>query len=82
MNVAQIKEEILKLNRTDKVEIFKWIDRVAVASDLTRIGAYRSIQIRREIEERLLKVTLPKKRVSLSNEEQSTSRAHWSRLDG
>jgi hypothetical protein len=47
MNVAQIKDEIRKLNQIDKVEIFKWIDREAVASDLSRIGAYRSIQIRR-----------------------------------
>ena len=81
MNVAQIKDEIRKLNRIDKVKIFTWIDREAVASDLSRIGAYRSIQLRREIEERL-KVTLPKRRVSLSDEEQPTRRAHWSRLDG
>jgi hypothetical protein len=81
MNVAQIKDEIRKLNQIDKVEIFTWIDREAAASDLSRIGAYRSIQIRQEIEERL-KVIIPKRRVSLSDEEQSTSRAHWSRLDG
>jgi hypothetical protein len=62
MNVAQIKDEIRKLNQIDKVEIFTWIDREAVASDLSRIGAYRSIQIRREIEERL-KVIIPKRQV-------------------
>ena len=62
MNVAQIKDEIRKLNQIDKVEIFTWIDREAVASDLSRIGAYRSIQIRREIEERL-KVIIPKRHV-------------------
>ena len=62
MNVAQIKDEIRKLNQIDKVEIFTWIDREVVASDLSRIGAYRSIQIRQEIEERL-KVIIPKRHV-------------------
>ena len=77
MNVAQIKDEIRKLNQIDKVEIFTWIDREAVASDLSRIGAYRSIQIRREIKERL-KVIIPKRNVQV----QSTSRVNWSRSDG
>jgi hypothetical protein len=81
MNVAQIKEEIRKLNRLDKVEIFRWIDREEVARDLSRIGAYRSIQIRRELEE-MLKVTLPKRLAPHRNKEQSTGRAHLSRLDG
>ena len=79
MNVAQIKDEIRKLNQIDKVKIFTWIDREAVASDLSRIGAHRSIQIRREIEERL-KVIIPKRHVR-HDEEQPTGR-HWSRLDG
>jgi hypothetical protein len=80
MNVAQIKDEIRKLNQIDKVEIFTWIDREAVASDLSRIGAYRSIQIRQEIEERL-KVIIPKRRAR-DDEVQSPSRVNWSRLDG
>ena len=80
MNVAQIKDEIRKLNQIDKVEIFTWIDREAVASDLSRIGAYRSIQIRREIEERL-KVIIPKRHVR-HDEVQSNSRVNWSRSDG
>jgi hypothetical protein len=80
MNVAQIKDEIRKLNQIDKVEIFMWIDREAVASDLSRIGAYRSIQIRREIEERL-KVIIPKRHVR-HDEVQSTSHVNWSRSDG
>ena len=79
MNVAQIKDEIRKLNQIDKVEIFTWIDREAVASDLSRIGAYRSIQMRREIEERL-KVIIPKRRAR-HDEVQSTSRVNWSRSD-
>ena len=79
MNVAQIKDEIRKLNQIDKIEIFAWIDREVVASDLSRIGAYRSIQIRREIEERL-KVIIPKRRVR-HDEVKPTSRVNWSRSD-
>jgi hypothetical protein len=80
MNVAQIKNEIRKLNQIDKVEIFTWIDREVVASDLSRIGAHRSIQIRREIEERL-KVIIPKRHVR-HDEVQLTSRVNWSRSGG
>ena len=50
MNATQIKTEILKLNRDEKLEIFRWIDR-EVADDLvSRIGMDRSRQIRREID--------------------------------
>ena len=78
MNVAQIKDEIRKLNQIDKVEIFTWMDREVVASDPSRIGAYRSIQIRQEIEERL-KIIIPKRRAR-HDEVQSPSRVNWSRL--
>ena len=27
MNAAQIKDEIRKLNRNDKIEIYRWIDK-------------------------------------------------------
>ena len=80
MNVTQIKDEIRKLNQIDKVEIFTWINREEVANDLSRIGAYRSIQIRQEIEERL-KVTVPKRHMR-HDEKLLTSRVDWSRLDG
>jgi hypothetical protein len=38
MNAEQIKEEIRKLNRIDKIEICEWIDEQAVSDLLSRIG--------------------------------------------
>jgi hypothetical protein len=38
MNAAQIKDEIRKLNRTDKIEIYRWIDEEAASDLLARIG--------------------------------------------
>ena len=49
MNVEQIKSEIRKLSRTDKIEIYRWIDEEAAADLLSRIGMYRSREIRQEI---------------------------------
>ena len=50
MNVAQIKDEIRYLSRSDKIEIYRWLDR-ELAGDLRyRIGSHRSIAIRQEIE--------------------------------
>jgi hypothetical protein len=50
MNATQIMHEIRKLNRTDKIEIFRWLDR-EVAKDLTsRIGIDRSVQIWQEFQ--------------------------------
>ena len=50
MNTTQIKDEILKLNRHEKLEISRWIDH-EVADDLVcRIGMERSRQIRRELD--------------------------------
>jgi hypothetical protein len=73
MSVTQIIDEIRKLNRIDKIEIFRWLDR-EVANDLgSRIGIDRSIQIRRDLERR---VTSPERqaawkgRVNLSSTEQ------------
>ena len=51
VNAAQIKNEIRKLSRTDKIEIYRWIDD-EVAADLSRIGANRSLVIRHEIEQK------------------------------
>jgi len=42
VNAKQIKDEIRKLTRTDKMEIYKWIDEQAAADGLSRIGVYRS----------------------------------------
>ena len=59
MNVAQIKDEIRNLNQIDKIELVTWIDR-EVSHLLCRIGSSRSLQIRREIEQKF-KVTGTKK---------------------
>jgi hypothetical protein len=77
MNAIQIKDEIRKLNRIDKIEIFRWIDR-EVAEDLfRRIGMDRSLQIRQEFDLRC-NVTSPeriaawKERVNLDRTEQDS----------
>ena len=71
MNVAQIKDEIRKLNRTDKIEICRWIDR-EVTDDISRIGMARSIQIRQEFEQICKAITGPERRVHLDNREQDS----------
>jgi hypothetical protein len=49
MNAKQIKDEIRKLNRTDKIELYRWIDDQAHATDLlSGIGVYRSFATRHE----------------------------------
>jgi hypothetical protein len=50
MNAEQIKDEIRKLSRIDKIEIYRWIDEEAAADLLSRIGVFRSREIRQEIE--------------------------------
>jgi hypothetical protein len=59
MNAEQIKDEIRKLSRSDKMEIYRWIDEEAAADLLSRIGVYRSREIRQEIEQQC-KVTTQK----------------------
>jgi hypothetical protein len=50
VNATQIKEEIRKLGRVERIEIFRWMDR-EVAEDLTfRIGMDRARQIRQEFD--------------------------------
>jgi hypothetical protein len=52
MNAIQIKDEIRRLSRSEKVEIFRWIDQ-EIGDDLVRrIGMDRSLQIRQELEQR------------------------------
>jgi hypothetical protein len=71
MNAIQIKDEIRKLNRSDKIEIFRWID-LEIADDLVcRIGMDRSLQIRQEIEQKC-KVTTIKRRIHLGNAAQDS----------
>jgi len=38
----QIKDEIRKLSRIDKIEIYRWIDEEAPADLLSRIGVLRN----------------------------------------
>ena len=71
MNVAQIKDEIRKLTRTDKIEICRWIDR-EVTDDISRIGMARSIQIRQEFEHICKAITGPERRAHLDNREQDS----------
>jgi hypothetical protein len=50
MNVSQIKDGIRYMSRSDKIEIYRWLDG-ELAGDLPyRIGTHRSITIRQEIE--------------------------------
>jgi hypothetical protein len=50
MNATQIKDEIRKLNRVEKIEIFRWIDREVADDLICRIGTERSRRIRQELE--------------------------------
>jgi len=52
MNAEQIKDEIRKLSRIDKIEIYRWIDEEAAADLLSRIGIYRSSEVCQEIEQK------------------------------
>ena len=52
MNAKQIKDEIRKLSRTDKIEIYRWIDDEMASDLLPRIGVYRSRAIRQGVEQK------------------------------
>ena len=72
MNTTQIKTEILKLNRDEKLEIFRWIDQ-QVADDLvSRIGMDRSRKIRREFDLRC-NVISPERQAALKDRVKSHS---------
>jgi len=71
MNVAQIKEKIRKLDRNDKIEIYRWIDREVAEDFFYRIGMYRSLEIRQQIEQQC-KTTSPERRVYHGNKEQDS----------
>jgi len=51
MTAEQIKDEIRKLSRSDKIEIYRWIDE-QTASLFPRIGSRRSVAIRNGIEQK------------------------------
>jgi hypothetical protein len=47
MTAKQIKHEIQKLDRIEKVEIYRWIGtQIHAANLLSGIGVYRSVEIR------------------------------------
>ena len=50
VEVTQIKDEIRYLSQSDKIEIYRWLDRELVSDLPYRIGSHRSITIRQEIE--------------------------------
>jgi hypothetical protein len=53
MNAKQIKDEIRKLNRIDKIEIFRWIDVQAHAAHLlSGIGVYRLHAVRQGVDQK------------------------------
>jgi hypothetical protein len=52
MNAAQIKDELRRLNRSEKIEIFRWLDREVGDDLIFRNGMHRSLQIRKELEQR------------------------------
>jgi hypothetical protein len=52
MNAKQIKDEIRKLSRIDKIEIYRWIDEQVAADLLSKIGVYRSRAIRQGVEQK------------------------------
>jgi hypothetical protein len=57
MTVEQIKDEIRRLSRSDKIEIYRWLDNSVEADFTSRIGADRSLEIRCAIDQ-MCKVTI------------------------
>jgi len=52
MNLKQIKDEIRKLDRADKIEIYRWIGRqIHAANLLSGVGVYRPVKNREGTEE-------------------------------
>jgi hypothetical protein len=52
MNAKQIKNEIRKLDRIEKIEIYRWIGaQIHAANLLSGIGVYRSVEIRPGIDQ-------------------------------
>ena len=51
MNAQQMKSEIRYMSRSDKIEIYKWLDAELGDELPSRIGLRRSLAIRQEIEQ-------------------------------
>jgi hypothetical protein len=64
MNAAQIKGKIRKLNWTDKIEIYRWLDKEAEEGLFCRVGMHRSLAIRQEIEQKCKGATPERTRVT------------------
>jgi hypothetical protein len=71
MNAAQIKDEIRKLSRIDKIGICRWIDEEVADDLIIRIGMSRSIELRQQIEQKC-NVASPKRRVHIGNTERDS----------
>jgi len=63
MNVAQIKDEIRKLDRIDRCAICRWLDAETVDNQIVRIGTDRARQIRQKFERRF-NVTSPERQAA------------------
>jgi hypothetical protein len=63
MNITQIKDEIRRLDRIDKIGICRWLEEETVDDLFVRIGIDRARQIRQEFERRL-SVTSPERRAA------------------
>jgi hypothetical protein len=68
MNARQIKDEIRRLNRSEKIEIFRWIDQEIGGDLVRRIGMDRSLQIRQELEQSW-KVASPERQAARKDRE-------------
>jgi hypothetical protein len=64
MDVAQIKDEIRKLDRIDRNGICRWLDEETVDDLIVRIGIDRRRQSRKGIE-RKFNVTSPERQAAL-----------------
>jgi hypothetical protein len=63
MNVAQIRDEIRKLDRIDQIGLCRWLDEETVDDLVLRIGMDRARQIRQEFERRF-NVTSPERQAA------------------
>ena len=52
MTIAQIKEEIRRMSRSERIEIYAWLDNSVGADYSSRIGGDRSLQIRHAINQK------------------------------
>ena len=52
MTIAQIKEEIRRMSRSEKIEIYAWLDNSVGADYSSRIGVDRSLHIRHAINQK------------------------------